>query len=202
MKARIAGIAMAAVIGITMSLNAAAEPAKTTTADNTKTAYTAEATAKANYTAFAVKADEEGYKSVAVLFRAAAKSAGLHADRRAEAMKKQGVKFDAPTVKPEVKTTAENLATAAKGTSTDYAAFAKQAEGENDAGITISFKGANASEAALVKLFEQAAKELVSWKTGDKAILICVVCGYVTTDSAIKLCPVCNSPREKFEPVK
>ena len=50
-----------------------------TTAENLKSAFAGESQANRRYTAFARKADEEGFSQIAKLFRAAAESETVHA---------------------------------------------------------------------------------------------------------------------------
>jgi rubrerythrin len=90
-------------------------PAKSITLDNLQAAYNGESNAKGRYEAFAVKADEEGYKGVASLFRAAAASEGVHLQGHAEDIKSMGAEPMAHIKGPEVKSTHENLEAALKG---------------------------------------------------------------------------------------
>ena len=181
----------------------AQEVAGKTTLDNLQTAYNGESNAKARYEAFATKADEEGYKSVAVLFRAAADSESIHASKHAAAIQKLGAEPQATVVAPEVKTTAENLATAVSGENmekqTMYPAFVQQAEAEGNTAAVYSFKGAMAAEAEHAKLFAEAAGNLEAWKALGKEFYVCQVCGYTqVNDPAVVKCPICAAPRAKF----
>lgn len=192
-------------VGFLGALNAA-ETGSMSTLDNLQAAYNGESNAKVRYEAFAVKADEEGYKSVAALFRATAQSEDLHAAKHAAAIKKLGAEPKAAIDKADVKSTAENLAAAVKGeaneSATMYPAFIKQAEADKNASAAMSFKGAKASEESHLALFKQVLGELDSWKAAGKVFLVCQVCGYTTMDSAIKKCPICAAPRAKFNEVK
>lgn len=182
-----------------------AADAPRTTLDNLMTAYNGESNAKVRYEAFAVKADAEGYKGVASLFRAAAYSEGIHQKKHAAAIKALGGKAKADIKTPEVKSTLENLQAAMKGEDAEnkvmYPEFIKQAEVDKNTKALYSFKGAMAAEAEHFKMFSDAAKNLEGWKA-EKAFLVCTVCGYTTTDMAIKVCPVCSEPRSKFVEVK
>ena len=182
----------------------AAEAPKTTL-DNLMTAYNGESNAKVRYEAFAVKADAEGYKGVASLFRAAAYSEGIHQKKHAAAIKALGGEAKADIKTPEVKTTLENLQAAIKGEGEEnkvmYPEFIKQAEKDKNMKAMYSFKGAMESEAGHFQMFSEATKNLNGWKA-EKVFLVCTVCGYTTTDLAIKVCPVCSEPRSKFVEVK
>jgi rubrerythrin len=177
-----------------------------TTIENLQSAYGGESSAKARYEAFAAKADEEGCKSVAALFRATSESEGIHATKHAAAIKKLGAEPRADVRKADVKTTKENLEAALKGETAEkdsmYPAFIKQAESDKDSAAVKTFKGAMAAEIEHAKLYKQALNELDSWKAAGKEFLVCTVCGWTTMDSATKKCPVCASPRSKFDAIK
>ncbi|MFZ2655162.1 MAG: ferritin family protein [Victivallales bacterium] len=207
MKKMMVGVLGAAMLctGLICTVKAAEEAGKTTL-DNLQAAFNGESNAKARYEAFAVKADEEGYKSVAALFRAAAKSEGIHAVKHGEMIKKMGAEPKAAIEKADVKSTKENLEASIKGETYEkdsmYPSFIKQAEADKNAGAAMTFKGAMAAEIEHAKLYSQALKELDSWKAGGKVFLVCTVCGYTTMDQGLKQCPVCSAPRAKFDAVK
>ena len=181
-------------------------PAKSTTLDNLQAAYNGESNAKARYEAFAVKADEEGYKGVASLFRAAAASEGIHLQGHAEVIKSMGAEPKADIKSPEVKSTRENLEAALKGETyemeTMYPEFVKQADAEKNSKAARSFKGAMAAEKEHAKFYKDALDNLESWKAEQKTFLVCTVCGFTTADLALKQCPVCTAPRNKFLEIK
>lgn len=174
----------------------------TGTLDNLKTALKADVDAKARYEAFAVKAKEEGYLSVAPLFRAAAKSASIQFAKHKAALKALDAKAGVEAGKPEAKSTKENLDQMVKDMTAlkdvTLPAFAQQAEADKNDKAAMSFKGAMASDAEYVKYAGQALTDLDGWKAAGKEFLVCTVCSWVTSDASIKQCPVCSSPREKF----
>lgn len=176
-------------------------PAKSTL-ENLQAAFNGESNAKAKYDAFAAKADQEGYKSVAALFRAAAKSESIHANKHTAALKKLNAVPKATVENPEVKSTKENLEVALAGENYEkesmYPAFIKQAEAEQISGAVKSFKVAMETEIEHAKMFSQALKELDSWKESGKVFFVCQVCGFTTMDKIMKKCPICSAPRSKF----
>lgn len=185
------------------SLSMAAEATGKTSLDNLQTAFNGESNAKARYEAFAAKATEEGYNSVATLFRAAAASEAIHAQKHAAAIQKLGAEPQATVAAPEVKSTAENIAAALSGENmekqTMYPAFVAQAQAEGNTQAMYSFKGAMAAEAEHALLFAQALSELDAWKPAGKAFYVCQVCGYTqVNDLAVVKCIVCAAPRGKF----
>lgn len=195
------------VTGVMVGVAAAAEMAGKTTLDNLQAAFNGESNANAKYAAFAVKADEEGYKSVAALFRATSLSESIHAKKHAAAIKKLGAEPMAEIGKPDVKSTQENLEAALAGETyekeTMYPAFIKLALAEKKPQAVKSFKGALAAEVEHAKLYKQALAELDAWKAAGKEFSVCQVCGYtLLSDPALLKCPVCSAPKEKFTIVK
>lgn len=197
--------ATALYMGMVFTVNAA-EPAVGTTLENLQAAFNGESNAKSRYEAFAVKADAEGYKSVASLYRAASKSEGIHAAKHAEVIKKSGAEPKATIEKPDVKSTKENLEASIKGETYEkenmYPAFIKKAEADKNKEAVQTFKGAMVAEVEHAKFYSQALKELDSWKNPGKEFLVCQVCGFTTMDKNIKQCVVCSSPRSKFDLIK
>jgi rubrerythrin len=204
-KTSVAGVLALMCLGLTVSR--AADEAGKATLGNLQAAYNGESNAKAKYDAFAVKADEDGYKSVAALFRAASLSESIHAKKHAAVIKKAGAEPAATIGKPDVKSTKENLEAALAGESmekeTMYPAFVKQAEADKNAQAVRSFKGAMAAEVEHAKLYKQALAELEAWKPVGKEFMVCSVCGYtLLADPALVKCPVCSVPKDKFTLVK
>jgi rubrerythrin len=198
----VASVIALACVGLA-GVAGAAEAAGKTTLDNLQAAFNGESNAKAKYEAFAVKADEEGFKSVAALFRATSFSESIHAKKHAVAIKKLGAEAKATLEKPVVKSTQENLEAALAGETyekeTMYPGFITQAQAEKNKDAARSFKGAMAAEVEHAKLYKQALAELDAWKPAGKAFLVCQVCGYtLPSDPALLKCPICSAPKEKF----
>ena len=200
----ILGVA-ALCVGLVFTVNAA-EQTVGTTLENLQAAFNGESNAKVRYEAFAAKAEAEGYKSVASLYRATSKSEGIHAAKHAEMIKKAGAEPKATIEKADVKSTKENLEASIKGETYEkesmYPAFIKKAESDKNEGAARTFKGAMAAEVEHAKLYAQALKELDSWKEAGKEFLVCQVCGFTSMDKNLKQCPVCSAPRSKFDTIK
>ena len=109
--------------------------AKTT--DNLQQAFAGESQANRKYLFFADKAEEEGQKQIARLFRAAAEAETVHARNHLRVL--QGIK-----------STKDNLSAAIGGEHHEftqmYPGFIKEAEGENQTGAKRSFDLANQVE--------------------------------------------------------
>lgn len=200
-------LGMIAVFAMAGSCLCAQEAPGKASLDNLQAAYNGESNAKARYDAFALKADEEGYSSVAALFRAASRAEDLHAGKHAKQIKVMGAEPSAMIAASEVKSTKENLETALNGENTEkdsmYPDFIKQAEADNNEGAAMSFHGALATEKSHAELFKTALSEFEAWKAPGKEFLVCLVCGYTTlnTSSLVK-CPICAAPRSKFDLIK
>ncbi len=182
-----------------------AEAAAASTLDNLQATYQNDATTKARYEAFAAKADAEGYKGISSLFRAAAMSEGIRAEKHAAAIRKLGAEPKASLTTVETRSTRENLAAALTNETavkdTVYPGFIKQADAERNAVASRAFKGAIAPAASRVKVYQQALKDLDSWRA-PRDVLVCKVCAYITADTTVKRCPICEVPRSKFETVR
>jgi rubrerythrin len=199
----VSALALTLMGGATLAIEA---PIAKSTLENLQTAYTGESNAKARYEAFAAKAKEEGYLSVAALFTAAAKSESIHMSKAGAAIEKLGGKPQAAIIAPLVKTTQENLESSLKGESEEaesmYPAFIKQAETDKNTPAMYAFKGAMAAEIEHAKMFKMALADLPGWKAEGKEFLVCSVCGFTSMDMKLKVCPVCEAPRSKFDLIK
>ncbi len=160
-----------------------------TTMDNLKEAFSGESQANRKYLAFAEKAEQEGYKQVAKLFRAAAHAENVHALNHLRVMGAVG------------KTT-DNLRNAIEGETTEfremYPEFIEQAKKEkaSDAAI-LSFDVANKVEKIHAGLYKNALGNLGKNKEVD--YYVCSICGNTVEGSAPERCPICNAPKEMFK---
>ncbi len=206
-RIHVAGMIAVMCLGCSDVKEAAEAGAGKATLENLQAAFNGESNAKAKYEAFAVKAEEEGYKSVAALFRAASQSEGIHAKKHAAVITGMGAEPKAEIAKPDVKSTKENLEAALAGETyekeTMYPEFIKQAEAEKNRAAVRTFRGAMLAEVEHAKLYKQALAELDAWKAAGKEFMVCQVCGYTEmSNPALVKCPVCSVPKEKFTVVK
>lgn len=160
------------------------------TTENLKTAFAGESQANRKYTAFARKADAEGFKQIAKLFRAVAAAETVHALAEFRAM-------------GGVKTTAENLQTGIDGEAYEftemYPPFVTEAAGEGQKAAETAFKWAMEVEKGHHALYSEA---LASAKSGTDLppadIHICEVCGLTVSGDVPDRCPLCGAGRNKF----
>lgn len=147
------------------STSAAESAVPKKTIQNLEKALQGEVSASHRYELFGSRADEEGYRQVAELFRAAAKSESIHAANHKLAISELG--GTVPSVSPEqvvVRSTKENLEVPIKGEKGEaermYPRFIQQAK-KDGADIAVrSFTYAKDAEAQHLKLFEAAFKDL------------------------------------------
>lgn len=175
------------------------------TLQNLQAAYEGESNARAKYLAFAAKADEEGHKDVASLFRAAARAEQIHAENHAKVIRSMGAEARCEIHPVEVKTTAENLKVAIAGEEYErdvmYPGFIAEARESKQNAAVRTFTWALDAEAEHAKLYRAA---LESLSAGKPAVTwyVCVICGYTTSDGEFARCAICNNPRERFETVQ
>lgn len=142
------------------------------------------------YLAFAKKAEEEGFKQVAKLFRAAAEAETVHALNH---LRTTG----------QVKSTLENLGTAVSGETYEfkkmYPDFIADAKKEANKKAEISFNYANQVEQIHAKLYQKALDALKNKKELPKSdMYVCPVCGNTFEGSIPDNCPICATAKEKF----
>jgi rubrerythrin len=159
------------------------------TIDNLKAAFAGESQANRKYLAFAKKADEEGHKQVAKLFRAAAHAETIHALNHFKAA-------------GEIKSTAENLQAAIGGENYEvvsmYPPMLEEAEASQEKAAARSFRWALDVEKIHEALYRKAA-ELLGKEMPETDYYVCPVCGYTHEGPFEGRCPVCNALGEKFE---
>jgi len=95
------------------------------TVKNLLAAFEGESNAHAKYTAFAVKADEDGLHGAASLFRAAGRAEQIHAANHARVIKQLGGEARCEIHAVDVKSTLENLKAILEAAGTDLAKAVK-----------------------------------------------------------------------------
>jgi len=164
------------------------------TADNLKEAFAGESQANRKYLAFAKKAEAEGFKQVAKLFRAASAAETFHAHAHLRVM-------------GGVKGTADNLQVAKDGEGYEfqqmYPKFVAEAKAEGNTAAVTSFEYAMAVEKVHYNLYDKALQVLAAGKDlPAEAIYICPVCGNTFIGTLPEKCEICGVTKDKFSPVK
>lgn len=162
------------------------------TKENLKASFAGESQAHMKYLIFSEKAEKEGYKNVARLFRAVAYAEKVHAESHLKILAGE-------------KDTLNNLKVAIEGENFEvtemYEAYKAVADLQGEKAASRSFYYALEAEKLHSALFNQA-YELV--KLGKDLeiktnIYVCPLCGHTIIDSFPERCPICGTAGEKFE---
>jgi rubrerythrin len=158
-----------------------------TTEQNLKTAFMGESQAYMKYSAFAAKAEKEGHRQVARLFRAIAEAEKVHALNHFAVMGGSG-------------DTSSNITSAIDGETYEftqmYPGFIEQAEQEESSRAAASFRAASAVEKIHSNLYNKALKNLDRNKEED--YYVCSVCGNTVAGAIPDKCEVCGAAAGKF----
>jgi rubrerythrin len=154
-------------------------------------AFAAESKAAIRNEAFAMKADKDGYKQIARLFRAVSNAENVHAKRYLLLMRGR------------VGSTEENLETAfnneIKANVEEYPKLIKDATDEGVDGALKAFSHARDVEARHAALYKKAMNDMLAERETD--YYVCQVCGYINEDNAPENCPVCGAVKTKFKKI-
>ena len=152
------------------------------TENNLLEAFAGESQANRKYLAFADKADAEGQKQVAKLFRAAAAAETIHAHAHLRAV-------------GGINGTAENLQEAIAGETHEftimYPQMIEEATSEGQDAALRSFSLANTVEKVHAELYQKAADNLGS--NQDVDYYVCKVCGNTIEGEPHGPCSVCQA---------
>lgn len=163
----------------------------TKTEKNLSEAFAGESQANRKYLAFAKKAEEEGYKQIARLFRAAAEAETVHALNH---LKELG----------GIKSTRENLETAINGESYEfekmYPQMIEDAKVEKNDSALRSFNYANEVEKIHAELYRKALENM--GKNPEVDYYVCQVCGNTVEGSAPEECPICGAKKQAFKRIE
>jgi rubrerythrin len=163
---------------------------------NLEAAFAGESQARNKYTYYASKAEKDGYRQIAALFRETAENEKEHAKMWFKLLHGN-----------DIPGTEANLLDAAEGENYEwtsmYAEFAKTADAEGFKEIAALFK----MVAAIEKTHEERYRKLLANIKGDivfsrdgEQIWECANCGHIVIGKkAPELCPVCKHPRAYFQ---
>ncbi|MFC2056706.1 rubrerythrin family protein [Chloroflexota bacterium] len=161
------------------------------TSDNLEYAFNGESQANRKYLFFAEKAEEEGQKYIARLFRAAADAETAHARNHLKVMNGIG-------------STKENLLAGIHGENHEftemYPSFIKQADSDGEKKASNSFDSANKVEQIHHTLYEAVLKKLEKGEELElTSIYVCQYCGNTVEGEAPDRCPICGRPHNMFK---
>jgi rubrerythrin len=156
------------------------------TFENLMAAFAGESQANRKYLAYSKKAEAEGKKNAAKLFKVASEAETIHALKH----------FDAAKM---VHGTEENLKDAVSGETHEYEEmypeFVKIAEAEGNKAAVLSFTFAMKAEAVHAKLYKDALEKID--ETEEVFYYLCPVCGNIETSRPDK-CSICGAPGSAF----
>ncbi|MFC1999054.1 rubrerythrin family protein [Chloroflexota bacterium] len=163
------------------------------TDDNLQEAFAGESQASRKYLYFAEKADKEGQKYIARLFRAASDAETAHARNHLNVL-------------GGIKSTADNLKAAIDGENHEftkmYPDFIEAAGSEANKAAADTFELANKVEKIHHTLYSEALAGLTKGETiVDKPIYVCQYCGNTVVGEAPDRCPICGVPQKMFKPI-
>lgn len=159
------------------------------TTDNLKDAFAGESQAFQKYSAFAKKAEKDGFANIAKLFRTTAQAERIHAEGHLKALEM-------------IASTAENLQGAIDGETFEYTEMyppmEEQARGEGHKAKTM-FKFALDAEKVHADIYTKALEAVKSGKDMDVSeFYLCPVCGYIEVGQIPEKCPVCSAMGKVF----
>jgi rubrerythrin len=161
----------------------------TRTLKNLRAGFVAESQAYLRNTAFAMKAEQEGYAQVARLFRAIAEAEAVHA-------------FNHLRLLGGVSGTQENLESAFERenlAASSYPRFVTEANQEGNTSVATVLGYSRDVEKGHAKLYKKALAHMMA----DEQVeyFVCQVCGYVSDGVLPDECPICGAPKEKLRKV-
>lgn len=161
----------------------------TKTEANLKEAFAGESQANRKYTAFARKAEQEGFVNVARLFRTTAEAEAIHALGHFNAL-------------DGIQSTADNLRGAIEGETHEYTEMyppmMETAQAENHKGKRmLSF--AKKAEEVHARLYKMALEAVSQGKDlAETKFYLCPLCGHVEFGAPPAACPICGLKADKF----
>ncbi len=163
------------------------------TTNNLKDAFAGESQASQKYLAFARKAEKEGFRNVATLFRTAAQAERIHAEGHLGAL-------------DGISSTAQNLAAAIEGETYEYTKMyppmLKQAEADGHKARRM-FEYAGKAEAVHAELYQRALEAVRKGQDlPEGRIYLCPVCGHIEFGTPPETCPICNAKGSSYIEVK
>ncbi len=161
------------------------------TKENLKSAFAGESQAHMRYLLFADKAEEEGFRNIARLFRAIAFAERVHASNHLNAL--NGINL-----------TAENLEVAMEGERFEvnemYPAYKTVAELQDEKKAIRSINYALEAEKIHEVLYSEAREMAKAGKDIEIGeIYICPVCGHTVVGRVPERCPICGVLGDKFK---
>jgi len=163
------------------------------TSDDAKEAFAGESQANRKYLAFSEKAADEGFKSVATLYKAASEAEAIHAKKLLKVLSAIGP-------------TAQNLEGSIAGETDEYTTmypgFIKTAEAEKKTDALLAFTLAMKAEQVHAGLYKKAFDAIkAGHDLGREKVFLCPVCGNIELGKAPDKCPICGVFGKQFREI-
>jgi rubrerythrin len=163
------------------------------TIENAKEALAGESQANRKYQAFSDKAAEEGFKNVAVLYKAASEAEAIHAKKLLKVLS-------------AINTTEKNLEASVEGETHEftvmYPAFIKAAEAEKRSDAVLAFTHAMKAEEVHAGLYKKALAAIKAKQDlSREKVFLCPVCGNIEMGKTPEKCPICGVLGKQFREI-
>ena len=163
------------------------------TIENAQEALAGESQANRKYLAFSERAAEEGFKNVAVLYKAASEAEAIHAKKLLKVL-------------GAIQGTGKNLEASIEGETheftTMYPAFISAAEAEKRSDAVLAFTHAMKAEEVHAGLYKKALAAIKAGNDlGREKVFLCPVCGNIETGKAPDKCPICGVFGKQFREI-
>lgn len=162
------------------------------TNENLKEAFSGESQAFQKYSAFAKKAEKDGFANIAKLFKTTAQAELIHAEGHLKAL-------------DMIQSTAENLQGAIDGETYEYEEMYPPMEElatEEGHRAKTMFRFALGAEKVHAEIYIKALEAVKSGKDMDVSDFhLCPICGYIELGSAPEKCPICGAKGAVFTTV-
>ncbi len=163
------------------------------TMENAKEALAGESQANRKYQAFSEKAAEEGFRNVAVLYKAASEAEAIHAKKLLKVLAAIG-------------STEKNLEASIAGETheftTMYPGFVQAAEAEKRSDAVLAFTHAMKAEEVHAALYRKALAAIKAGNDlGREKVFLCPVCGNIELGKAPDKCPICSVFGKQFREI-
>lgn len=163
------------------------------TIENAMAALAGESQANRKYQAFSEKAAEEGFKNVAVLYKAASEAEAIHAKKLLKVLVAIG---------PTAKNLEASIAGETHEYTTMYPEFIKGAEAESRSDALLAFTHAMKAEQVHATLYKKALDAVkAGHDIGRDKIFLCPVCGNIEVGTVPDRCPICSALGKLFREI-
>jgi rubrerythrin len=163
------------------------------TIENAHEALAGESQANRKYLAFSEKAAEEGFKNVAVLYKAASEAEAIHAKKLLKVL---------AMIEPTAKNLEASIAGETHEFTTMYPEFVKAAEAEKRSDAVLAFTHAMKAEEVHAGLYKKALAAIKAGNDlGREKVFLCPVCGNIEIGKAPDQCPICSVFGKQFREI-